>query len=411
MAQRRRSKLTIAARGTLPRASLAAARETDEAFRAWQRALAERVELPAPASVIGEPVTVVDVDYAGNPRRGVIVRCRRPDGREYSVSVADVGFADGTEGARLVARYREWIGLEPAFGTQASAARGQQTTQTAGDDLDLSRPVELAVLAVKEGAARTRRLGSHESLTLRTSGLWKVVPGDIATIHPRRQWRYAGHPYLSGDITDVRLDVPALGLVPLRLDPFDTWDPAEEYWGEEGEPLEDWARAVIARGPRPAFEMEQVPPGTDPGDPDSDPIIESNDLKDAGDVAGARRILMALLAADLRCLDAHAHLGNLLFDGSPGDAVRHYEVGVRIAELSLGEGFDGVLPWGLVDNRPFLRCLNGYGLCLWRLGRLDEAARVFDRMLWMNPSDNQGIRSLLPAVRAGERWEDGGRQG
>jgi hypothetical protein len=117
-----------------------------------------------------------------------------------------------------------------------------------------------------------------------------------------------------------------------RLPPrLDTWDPAEEDWGEDGEPLEDWARAVIAHGPRPAFEMEQVLPGTDPGDLDSDPIIESNDLKDAGDVAGARRILMALLAADLRCLDAHAHLGNLLFDGSPGDALRHYEVGVRMS--------------------------------------------------------------------------------
>src|SRR5581483_8930591 len=83
-------------------------------------------------------------------------------------------------------------------------------------------------------------------------------------------------------------------------------------------------------------------------------------------------------------------LGNLLFDAIPGDATRHYEVGVRIGELSLGEAFDGVLPWSLVDNRPSLRCLNGYGLCLWRLGRLDEAARVFDRMLWMNPSDKPG---------------------
>lgn len=407
MARRRRSKLTAAARGTLPRANLAAARAIDEAFRAWQQAFAERVELPAPASVIGEPVTIVGIDYAGNPWRGVIARCRRHDGREYSVSLADVVFADGTEGARLLARCQEWMDVELAVGAQVLAARGQQTTQTTGGDLDLSRPVELAVLAVQEGAARTRRLGSQQALTLRTGGLWKVVPGDIATVHPRRQWRYGGHAYLSGDITAVRLAVPALGLVPLRLEPFDRWDPAEEYWGEEGEPLEDWARAIIARGPRPAFEMEQVLPGTNPGDPHSDPIIESNDLKDAGEVAGARRILMALLAADLRCLDAHAHLGNLLFDGSPGDALRHYEVGVRIAELSLGEGFEGVLPWSLVDNRPFLRCLKGYGLCLWRLGRLDEAARVFDRMLWMNPSDNQGVRFLLPAVRAGERWEDG----
>jgi hypothetical protein len=58
--------------------------------------------------------------------------------------------------------------------------------------------------------------------------------------------------------------------------------------------------------------------------------------------------------------------------------------------LSLGEGFDGVLAWGLIDNRPFLRCLQGYALCLWRLQRWDEAERVLDGMLWLNPSDNQG---------------------
>ena len=67
----------------------------------------------------------------------------------------------------------------------------------------------------------------------------------------------------------------------------------------------------------------------------------------------------------LRCLDAHSHLGLLYFDYETDIAVRHYEVGVRIGELSLGDGFDGLLPWGSIDNRPFLRCLSGYGLCLW----------------------------------------------
>jgi hypothetical protein len=52
----------------------------------------------------------------------------------------------------------------------------------------------------------------------------------------------------------------------------------------------------------------------DPDDFDSDPISESNDLKDAGDHSGARRLLMELCQADLRCLDAHAHFGNLAFD-------------------------------------------------------------------------------------------------
>jgi tetratricopeptide (TPR) repeat protein len=123
---------------------------------------------------------------------------------------------------------------------------------------------------------------------------------------------------------------------------------------------------------------------------------------------GARRrpeasdLLNGLLAADLRCLDGHAHLGNLVFEHFPEIAIRHYEVGVRIGELSLAAGFDGVLPWGRIDNRPFLRCLKGFGLCLWRLGRMEEALAVFTRMLRLNPADNQGVRFLLPRVREGE---------
>jgi hypothetical protein len=115
---------------------------------------------------------------------------------------------------------------------------------------------------------------------------------------------------------------------------------------------------------------------------------------------------MDLCQADLRCLDAHAHLGNLAFDAWPKIAVRHYEVGFRIGELSLGDGFDRVLPWGWIDNRPFLRCMHGFGLCLWRLDRFEEATCIFDRMLWLNPSDNQGVRFLTDDVRAKVAWKD-----
>jgi hypothetical protein len=44
-------------------------------------------------------------------------------------------------------------------------------------------------------------------------------------------------------------------------------------------------------------------------------------------------------------------------------------------------------------------------LCLWCLGGFDEVERVLDRMLWLNPSDNQGVRFLIEDVRAGEVWE------
>lgn len=280
---------------------------------------------------------------------------------------------------------------------------GPKLHKAAEEDLKLNAPVELVVLSVKQRAARCRLLKSGNDLTLRAGGLWTIAPGQIVSVRASKYWRYAGHPYLSGEIEGTCVDVARLGLVPLRMEEQGEWDPTEEYWGEG--PIERWAEDIIARGPRPMYEMEQVLPGADPDNWDNDPITESNDRKDAGDFAGARQILHRLVESDLRCLDAHAHLGNMVFDHGPKEAARHYEIGVRIGELSLGEDFNGVLPWGLIDNRPFLRCLHGYALTLWRLERFAEAEQVLDRMLWLNPSDNQGARIILPAVQAREAWE------
>ena len=50
--------------------------------------------------------------------------------------------------------------------------------------------------------------------------------------------------------------------------------------------------------------------------------------------------------------------------------------------------------------------MHGYGLCLWRLGRFDEAERIYQQMLWLNPSDNQGVRFLIDEVKEKTDWED-----
>jgi hypothetical protein len=47
--------------------------------------------------------------------------------------------------------------------------------------------------------------------------------------------------------------------------------------------------------------------------------------------------------------------------------------------------------------------MHGYGLCLPRLGRIEEAEKIFTRMLWFNPSDNQGLRFLLAEIKDGVR--------
>jgi len=372
----------------------------DEQLWAFRRVLKDKIGAPAEAFVIGETVTVVAIDYDGNDRRGLTATCRRKKGVEQVIAACDLIFPEGSVAARYVAAYRKWLGIEPYLQSSLSLTcrLPQKATQ---DDIDMNRDLELIVVAVKGNAVSCRLLGNKRVITVRPTGHWDMVPGEIILVAPRKQWRYGGHPYLSGEIKTCRLDIPALGLTPLKLEEEGTWEPKDHYWGEPDEPIEEWAKPIISRGPRPEYEMEQVLPGEDPNNPDTDPILDAVELKEAGDSAGAYRMLMSLLAADLRCLDAHAHLGNFAFDHSPEKAIRHYEVGVRIGEFSLGEGFDGVLHWGYINNRPFLRCMHGYGLCLSNLGQHKEAEEVFTRMLWLNPTDNQGIRFLLDKSKKG----------
>jgi hypothetical protein len=188
------------------------------------------------------------------------------------------------------------------------------------------------------------------------------------------------------------------------------WNPTEEYWGEEGEPIMDCFKPIIDAGPRPSFEMEQILPGFDPDEPDSDPIGRAVDLYEAGDVDGSERVLHQCLEEDLRVLDAHAHLGNWSFRAgarrlAAERAQKNYEAGVAIGELSLGPNFRDVLLWGQIDNQPF-RCLHGLGLCRWASGDLQGARVIFERMLWLSPSDNQGARFCLAQVAARTNFDD-----
>lgn len=266
-------------------------------------------------------------------------------------------------------------------------------------------PFDAAILKLNQRSARVRRFLDGEEITYRASGFWKLVPGQIVTLQPERRWTYGGHAYASGSVANPRIEIAALGLKPLRLEDQGLMDPREIHEPIEEPPLlrRMWLQTSK---PRHHFEMEQVLPGFDPviDDMDEDPITRASELNRTGERMRAREILMDLLVQDLRCLDAHAHLGNFAFDRWPEEALLHYNVGVRIGELSLGAGFTGLLPWGCVDNRPFLRCLHGKGLILWRLGRLKEAEQVFERMLWLNPADNQGARFCWLDVKAGRSW-------
>ena len=107
--------------------------------------------------------------------------------------------------------------------------------------------------------------------------------------------------------------------------------------------------------------------------------------------------------------DAWVHLGNRRFEEDQvAEALAHYERGQAAAEARTIDDparYPGPF-WLDVDSRPFMRALHGRGLCLWRLGRVDEARQVFAWMLELNPHDNQGVRFLLHDLDDGLSWEE-----
>ncbi|HEX4755488.1 MAG TPA: tetratricopeptide repeat protein [Candidatus Dormibacteraeota bacterium] len=103
----------------------------------------------------------------------------------------------------------------------------------------------------------------------------------------------------------------------------------------------------------------------------------------------------------------HVHLGNLQFRTKPKAALAHYQTGVAIGERALPPKHGGVLPWGWIDNRPFLRALNGMAICLWRRKRFDEAAAAIDAQLWLTPGDEVGARLIRDDIRGRVPWKHG----
>ncbi len=266
---------------------------------------------------------------------------------------------------------------------------------------------DAAILRVNRQSARVRILGDVGEMTFRFGDVSKVAPGQVATLVIDRRWRRHGDVYASGKVENARIDVVRLGLVPLPLkggqlddvgassEPYRRPDPYAPLWKK------------LTAKPRPSFEFDGIAWGVLPGlDAGENPMCDAAELVEAGDRKGANEIVMEVLGTDLRCIDAHAQLGHLVFEHSPERAIVHYEIGVRIAELSLPAGFAGLLRWVLLYNRPFLRCLHGYGLCLWRLGRRAAAQQVFERMLSLNPNDNQGVRFCRDDLRHGRSWEE-----
>jgi tetratricopeptide (TPR) repeat protein len=64
------------------------------------------------------------------------------------------------------------------------------------------------------------------------------------------------------------------------------------------------------------------------------------------------------------------------------------------------------LPWGEMPNRPILRIMQMRALQHHEDGNRTEAEELYRLLLKLNPSDNQGIRYLLAALREGRSLDE-----
>jgi hypothetical protein len=195
---------------------------------------------------------------------------------------------------------------------------------------------ELVAINAYNNNIKARRLDTGEKMVWRGRNYSPLlVEGEIFEVEPEKEWLFNKAHFISGKIISNRIDIAALGLEPLPVNCFNRR--------------------------RREYEMEQVIPGARDDEID-DPITNAVDLKNMGRIDEAWEVLNRVIEQDLRCIDAHVHMGSFKFGDGRGEywvkqALKHYTVGVELGNFFLGPGFTGKLPWGLIDNRPYLRAL------------------------------------------------------
>ncbi len=118
-----------------------------------------------------------------------------------------------------------------------------------------------------------------------------------------------------------------------------------------------------------------------------------------GDLKAAEESFRKVLASMPAPLDAIHHLAMVLSERRLWKQARElWEQAVRIGRKAFPRDFRpgrDKLPWVMLDNRPFLRCLHGLALERYEDEKLEEALGLFQEMLQLNPNDNQGVRAVV----------------
>ncbi|RYY94817.1 MAG: tetratricopeptide repeat protein [Chitinophagaceae bacterium] len=132
-----------------------------------------------------------------------------------------------------------------------------------------------------------------------------------------------------------------------------------------------------------------------PADAANELVYEALELEDDEE---AFTLVQSALLLDPGCILAYEYLAEC--EIMPTLSIPHYAWGVQLGRRLFGGKYlkenKGQF-WGLVETRPFMRCLYGYGRNCYYLGRREESISCYQELIELNPTDNQGVRYELGA--------------
>jgi len=111
-----------------------------------------------------------------------------------------------------------------------------------------------------------------------------------------------------------------------------------------------------------------------------------------------KRIKLAKQALDIspNCADAYLILADDLADTAM-EQKSYYKLAITAGESALGEEFfkenKGHF-WGMIETRPYMRALMAYADILWDEGSRTQSIEHYQKLLELNPNDNQGVRYI-----------------
>lgn len=131
----------------------------------------------------------------------------------------------------------------------------------------------------------------------------------------------------------------------------------------------------------------------------ADPWIRR--MEDEAHFADQVLLATSCLRKDPGCIEAHLFLAAATDDLQVrvSRLRRAVETGNQLWIPVAAELGDEITWWGFSGTRPYMRAIQALGDALMETGAESEARACYERLLGMNPNDNQGIRYVLDGMK------------